>query len=70
MSYKVPFVDLPRHYQQLENELMPVIKDVLFSRADLIMRGDLREFEEAVAKFIGTKHAIGLNSGNYPLLGV
>ena len=63
MAYKVPFVDLPRHYQNLEKELTPVIKDVLFKRADLIMRGDLEKFEERVAKFVGVKYAVGLNSG-------
>ena len=62
MLRKVPFVDLPRHYQDLEGELMPVIKDVLFRRADLIMRGDLATFEENVAKFVGVKYAVGLNS--------
>ncbi|MBA7499753.1 dTDP-3-amino-3,6-dideoxy-alpha-D-galactopyranose transaminase [subsurface metagenome] len=63
MAYKVPFVDLPKHYQRLEGELMPVIRDVLFKRADLIMRGDLAKFEENVAKFVGVKYAVGLNSG-------
>ncbi|MDD5065514.1 MAG: DegT/DnrJ/EryC1/StrS family aminotransferase [bacterium] len=63
MGYKVPFVDLPKHYQELEKELMPVIKDVLFTRADLIMRGDLKEFEEGIARFVGTRYAVGLNSG-------
>ena len=63
MPYKVPFVDLPKHYKGLESKLMPVIKDVLFKRADLIMRGDLRKFEENIAKFVGVKYAVGLNSG-------
>ncbi len=63
MPYKVPFVDLPKHYKGLESKLMPVIKDVLFKRADLIMRSDLTRFEENVAKFVGVKYAIGLNSG-------
>jgi len=63
MAYKVPFVNLPKHYQGLESRLMPVIKDVLFKRADLIMRGDLAKFEENIAKFVGVKYVVGLNSG-------
>mgnify|MGYP001613292077 CR=1 FL=1 len=63
MGFKVPFVDLPLHHQKLEKEFMEVIKDVLFNRADIIMRSDLKEFEEKVAEFIGTQYAIGLNSG-------
>ena len=38
MAYKVPFVDLPKHYQNLKKEITPVIEDVLFKRADLIMQ--------------------------------
>lgn len=63
MPYKVPFVDLPTMYKRLENELIPVIRDVLFTRADFIMRGDLRQFEEDIASFVGVNHAIGVNSG-------
>ena len=63
MSHKVPFVDLPRHYQELEEELMPVIKDVLFQRADFILRDDLRQFEENISRYVGVEHAVGLNSG-------
>jgi hypothetical protein len=44
MTYKVPFVDLPKHYQSLKKELTELFDDVLFDRADLIMRSDLREF--------------------------
>lgn len=63
MAYKVPFVDLPKHYQNLETELLPIIKDVLFKRADLIMRDDLGRFEKNISMFIGVKYAVGLNSG-------
>lgn len=63
MAYKVPFVDLPKHYQNLKKEILSLIDDVLFERADLIMRGDLRQLEENIAKFVGVKYAVGLNSG-------
>ncbi len=63
MAYKFPFVDLPKHFQGLRKELQNTIDDVLFNRADLIMRGDLRTCEEKVASFVGTRYAVGLNSG-------
>ena len=62
MAQKVPFVDYPAHYQSLEGEIRALLDDVLFARADLMMRGDLREFESNIASFLSVKHAIGVNS--------
>lgn len=62
MTYKVPFVDYPAHYRSLESEIRALIDDVLFARADLMMRGDLREFENNIASFLGVKYAVGVNS--------
>ncbi len=63
MAYKVPFVDYPLQYQRLEDEIMVLLKDVLFTRADLILRGDLRQFENNLARYLGAKHAVGVKSG-------
>lgn len=63
MAYKVPFVDYPRHNRHLMKGLMPVIRDVVFNRADFILRGDLKQFEKTFAQFLGVRHAVGLNSG-------
>ena len=60
--YKVPFVNYPEHYRRLWDEIMGVITEV-FSRGDLILRDQLRQFEENMASFVGVKHAVGLNSG-------
>lgn len=68
MAYKVPFVDLPTQYKRLEKELKILFDDVLFTRADFIMRSDLREFERVIAEYVGTKYAVGLNSGFDALL--
>jgi dTDP-4-amino-4,6-dideoxygalactose transaminase len=38
------------------------MRDTLY-HGDLIMRQQLRDFEDNIAKFVGTKYAIGLNSG-------
>jgi len=62
MNYKVRFVDFPLHYHRLESEIDAAIKEVL-SGGDLIMRQQLREFENNIASFVGADYAIGLNSG-------
>ena len=62
MDYKVPFVEPGKLYQKLKNELDQAYFEVM-SKGDLIDRGQLKNFEENLAKFVGTKFAIGLNSG-------
>ncbi len=62
MAYKVPFVDVPKQYQIIKEEVLKTIDDVL-SRGDLILRKDVEEFEKNMAVFVGTKYAVGLNSG-------
>jgi len=62
MAYKVPFVDVPKQYQIIKEEVLRTIDDVL-SRGDLILRKDVEEFEKNMAVFVGTKYAVGLNSG-------
>ncbi len=62
MSYKVKFVDPSRNYQMIREELDAAYYDVM-TRGDLIDRGHLKRFEENLAAFVGTKYAVGLNSG-------
>ncbi|TAL56970.1 MAG: DegT/DnrJ/EryC1/StrS family aminotransferase [Bacteroidetes bacterium] len=62
MNYKVPFVDPAKNYLLLKNELDAVYKDVM-SKGDLVYRHQLKSFEENLARFVGTKYAVGLNSG-------
>ena len=62
MPYKVPFVNYPEHYRRIWDEVLGAITEVL-SRGDLILRDQLRHFEENIASFIGVKYAVGLNSG-------
>jgi len=62
VPYKVPFVNYPEHYQRIWDEVLGAITEVL-SRGDLILRDQLRHFEENVASFVGVKYAVGLNSG-------
>ena len=60
--YKVPFVNYPEHYRRIWDEVMDAITEVL-SKGDLILRDQLRQFEENIASFVGVKYAVGVNSG-------
>jgi dTDP-4-amino-4,6-dideoxygalactose transaminase len=62
MPYRVPFVNYPEHYRRIWDEVFGAITEVL-SGGDLILRDQLRRFEENVASFVGVKYAVGLNSG-------
>lgn len=62
MGTKVPFVDPAKNYRLIKNELDTAYFEVM-SKGDLIDRGHLKSFEENLAKFVGTKYAVGLNSG-------
>lgn len=46
----------------IKDELDAAYFEVM-SKGDLIDRGQLRQFEENLAAFVGTKYAVGLNSG-------
>jgi dTDP-4-amino-4,6-dideoxygalactose transaminase len=58
----VRFVEPAKLYRMIKDELDAVYFDVM-SRGELIDRSHLRNFEENLAKFVGTKYAVGLNSG-------
>jgi len=60
----VPFVDLPSQIAPYEKELRKVIDDVVFGRADFIMRQDLLDFEKAFAEFTGVPYAVGVANGS------
>jgi dTDP-4-amino-4,6-dideoxygalactose transaminase len=60
--YKVPFVNYPEHYRRIWDEVTGTVKEAL-SKGDLILRDQLRQFEESIASFVGAKYAVGVNSG-------
>jgi dTDP-4-amino-4,6-dideoxygalactose transaminase len=62
MAYRIKFVEPAKVYRMLKDELDAAYFEVM-STGDLIDRGQLRSFEENLAKFVGTKYAVGLNSG-------
>jgi dTDP-4-amino-4,6-dideoxygalactose transaminase len=66
MPYRVPFVDARTHYLNLKPEIDEAIADCL-TNGDLICRHHLRDFEEHLAAFVGTRYAVGVNSGYHAL---
>jgi len=67
MVYKVPFVNYPEHYRRMWNEVIGAISEAL-SKGDLLLRGQLKQFEADIASFVGAKYAVGLNSGTDAML--
>jgi len=62
MPYTVRFVNPQKHYQRYRKEYLAILDDVL-ARGDYIMRKDLEMFERRIARLVGTRYAVGLNSG-------
>lgn len=61
-KYKVRFVDPAKGYQTIKTEIDAAYSEVM-TKGDLIDRIQLKSFEDNLAKFVGTKYAVGLNSG-------
>lgn len=61
MAYRVPFVDPKEHYRRYKSEIDAAITDTL-ANGDLILRRQLRDFEEHLAQFVGVRYAVGVNS--------
>lgn len=62
MSMQVRFFDPAKGYRRHKEEIDTTIQDVL-GRGDLVLREDVERFEQSLADFVGTKYAVGLNSG-------
>ncbi len=61
MSYRVPFIDPREHYRKIKSEVDFAITDTL-AKGDLVLRQQLRDFEQHLAEFVGVKYAVGVNS--------
>jgi len=62
VAYKVRFVNYSRQYKQLKQEFDAVFEEIM-SGGDFILRRHLEAFEKNIAAYVGTKHAIGVNTG-------
>jgi len=63
----VPLLDLNAQNLMLETELKVAFERVL-RHGQFILGKEVTQFEEAIAKFTGTKHAIGVSSGTDAIL--
>ncbi|HXJ03617.1 MAG TPA: DegT/DnrJ/EryC1/StrS family aminotransferase [Candidatus Acidoferrum sp.] len=61
LPYRVPFIDPREHYRRIKTEIDFAITDTLL-KGDLVLRQQLREFEQHLADFVGVKYAVGVNS--------
>lgn len=64
---KVRFFDYPLQFKIYEKEYMKIIKNVL-SRGAYILCEDVERFEHNLAKFVGTKYAVGVGNCTDALL--
>jgi dTDP-4-amino-4,6-dideoxygalactose transaminase len=64
---RVPLLDLKPQYQSLKDELAPILQSVLESQA-FVMGAEVEGFEQEMAAYLGTPHAIGCASGTDALL--
>ncbi len=60
----VSFVDLPKQIADYEKDVRKLFDEVVFNRADFIMRQDLLDFEKSFAGYVGTRHAVGVANGS------
>jgi len=58
----IPMVDLKGQYQALRAEIDPALQEALES-TQFILGPNVRTFEDEVAAYIGTRHAVGVASG-------
>ncbi len=62
MAYKVRFVNYPKQYRQLKSQFDRTFEEIM-SGGDFILRQHLETFEANIAQYVGTKHAVGVNTG-------
>lgn len=60
-SLRVPFYDYRAIFQERGNELRAVFEDVC-SRGAFILQGEVVEFEQRLAEFVGIRHAVGVGN--------
>ncbi|MFC1693999.1 DegT/DnrJ/EryC1/StrS family aminotransferase [Candidatus Latescibacterota bacterium] len=64
---KVPLLDLKAQYTAIRDEIEPAVREV-FESQYFILGPKVKEFEDLVASYSGTAHAVGCASGTDALL--
>ncbi len=68
-AVRIPLLDLSEQYRSLAEPIREAIDEVLASR-QFILGPKVKEFEEAIAEYCGSPHAIGVSSGTDALLAI
>ena len=63
----VPFFNYPYLFKSREDDFLRIFKEI-GNRGAYILQKDLQEFEENLAKFVGTKYAVGVANGTDAIL--
>ena len=63
----VPYVDLPKQAHRIKQELMTSIERVI-DHGGYALGPELRDFEERIAAYCGTRFAVGVGSGTAALI--
>jgi dTDP-4-amino-4,6-dideoxygalactose transaminase len=58
----VPFLDLPRQYKRIEEEILSAQKRVL-EKGNFILGEEVSTFEEEFAQYCGVRYGVGVGSG-------
>lgn len=61
MDWRVKFVDYPEQWRRQRDGLLPIIEDTV-ARGDLMLRQQLINFEEHLARFNGSARAVGVSN--------
>lgn len=66
MKQNIPFFDLKRQYQQIQNEVEAALPKI-FEEQAFILGERVQNFETNIAEWIGVKHAVTVKSGTEAL---
>src|SRR3984885_3230057 len=66
---RIPLLDLSEQYRQLAGPLEREFAEILRTQ-NFILGPKVEEFEKALAKYCGARHAIGVSSGTDALLAI
>jgi dTDP-4-amino-4,6-dideoxygalactose transaminase len=66
-TWRVPSKDYGRQYRALMPELLPLLERTLLED-EPVLGAPLEEFERAFARYLGTRHVVGVNSGTDALV--
>jgi dTDP-4-amino-4,6-dideoxygalactose transaminase len=60
--FRVPYIDLNAAFLSQRSELLEIFDDIC-TNGRFILRREVEELEDAIAQFLGVKHAIGVGNG-------